>query len=268
MLDYIFPQGSNNRKIFKSLLSYNNNMDMQELMQELGLSNQESQVYLSLLKMGASFASQISEKTRINRSLVYQILDNLIVKGFVGYVIKNNIREYNAVSPEKLFDLLKEKEDRLNEALPELNNLVKISKDKPLVEILDGKEGIKTILNDIIRVKQDWFAFGSGKATEILPFFVSHWQKQRQSTKIWMRAILNKSSSGAKRGKELSKLKLTEVKYLSENTENPSSTWIYGDRVVVVMWSKEHSFAIRTISKEIAKGYLNYFNSLWKLSKS
>lgn len=243
-------------------------MEVNNILEEIGLSEQEAKVYVALLKLGSSLASQISYETKINRSLVYQILSTLIDKGFVSYVIKENRRYYSSVHPEKLLDILKEKEEKLKSALPKLTDLVKPKEEKPIVEILEGKEGIKTILKDILRVNKDWFSFGTaGKAPEIIPYYVEHWEKERQKQRIRFKVICNDSLSGRKRGKELSKMKFTEVKYMPKKYESPASTWIYGDKLAFIMWSKEHSFAIRIISKEIVESYKNHFNVLWKLTK-
>ena len=238
------------------------------ILKELGLSEEESKIYITLLKRGSSLASYVAEQTGINRSLVYQILDRLISRGYVSYVIKNNVRYYNPVSPDKLLDLLKEKERKLKEALPELNNLFQPVKEKPIVEILEGTEGIKTILNDILKEKQEWLALGSGKAPELLSYYVEHWEKERVKNKILMKAILDSSEAGKKRGQTLSKLSYTKVKYMERKYLSPSSTWIYSNRLVLVVWSKEHPFAIRTISSEIIISYKNHFEQLWKLAKN
>ena len=141
------------------------------VLKELGLNESEIKIYTNLLKEGSSLASSVAEDTDLNRSLTYQILDKLISKGYVTYVIKNNIRYYNPLSPERLLDLLKERERKLKEILPELSNLYRPSKENPVVEILDGVEGIKTILNDILKEGGRWLALGSGIAPEILSYF-------------------------------------------------------------------------------------------------
>lgn len=243
-------------------------MEVNEILHEIGLNEYETKVYLGLLKRGSSLASSISNETKLNRSFVYQILTKLIEKGFVSYVIKENRKYFNVVSADKLLDLLKEREDKLKSILPQLKSLEGSFEKKPVVEIFEGREGIKTVLKDIINIRRDWYSLGSsGKATEIIPFYVEHWEKERVNNKIKLKAMMDKSDSGIKRGKELAKLKYTEIKYINEKLNNPSSTWIYGDRVVVIFWSKENSFAIRTINQEIATSYINYFNTLWKNAK-
>jgi len=107
-----------------------------EVLKEIGLNEDESKVYVALLKEGSSLASNISKSTKINRSHTYKILDELIEKGFVSYAIKNNTRYYNPISPEKILDLIREKEFKLKEELPKLINLFNPIKNKPVVEIL------------------------------------------------------------------------------------------------------------------------------------
>lgn len=243
-------------------------MEVKDILEEIGLSEQQAKVYLALLKLGSSLASQVSEETRINRSLVYQILDKLIQQGFVGYVIKENRRYYKATHPERLLDILKEKEERLKSALPQLSGLCRPREEKPVVEILEGKEGMKTVLRDILRVGRTWYAFGSpGMGHRIMPYFVDQWERKRQKQKVKLMVICNDAPMGRKRGTEFEKMKHTEVKYMPEKYTSPACTYIYGDRLVIMMWSKEHPFAVRMTSKKIVESYIKHFNVLWSLSK-
>ena len=240
-------------------------IEIKETLKETGLMDEEITVYLTMLKLGSSLASKIAEETRINRSHVYQLLERLISKGFVSYVIKENRKYFNAVNPEKIINILKEKEQKLQTILPTLLGLATFQKEKPIVEIFESKEGIKTILNDILKVKKTWLAFGSsGKGPEVLPYYSEHWEKEREKRKIHLRGILDNSKSGLLRGKTLSKLKYTQIRYSSEKYSNPSSTWIYGDRLVFVVWSKDHPLAIRIISKEITENFTSHFEVLWE----
>lgn len=239
-----------------------------EILREIGLSEEESKVYLALLKEGSSLASTISDLTKINRSHSYKILDELIKKGFVSYVLKENVRYYNPVSPEKILEIIKEKETKLKEELPRLNQLFNPTKNKPEVEILEGEEGIKTVLKDILKTKEEWLAFGSGKSPEVLSYYSDHFEKERVKNKIFMKAILDKSKSGIERGNKLSKLKYTNVKYLKGEGSSPSSNWIYGENVAIITWTKENPFAIRITSKEVSESYKRYFNTLWKTARS
>lgn len=242
--------------------------EIEETLREIGLAREEIIVYLAMLRIGSGLASRISEETKINRSHIYQLLERLISKGFVSYVIRENRKYFSAVNPEKLIEIVKEREQKLRNILPNLLSLTSFEKNKPIVEIFEGKEGIKTILNDILKTKEEWLAFGSsGKGQEILSFYAEHWEREREKLKINLRGILDSSESGIKRGKELSKRKYTKIKHVKEEYSNPSSTWIYGERIAFIIWSKEHSFAIRITSKEITDNFRRHFEVLWKGAK-
>ncbi|MDD5178142.1 MAG: helix-turn-helix domain-containing protein [Candidatus Nanoarchaeia archaeon] len=239
-----------------------------EKLKQIGLNEKESKVYLSLLESEDCLVSEIAEKTKINRTLLYSILSDLSNKGIVTYILKNNTRYYRAAEPEKMLSMLKEKEKFFESILPELISLKKPKTKKPLVEILEGREGIKTILNDLLRIKQEWFAFNiPGKGPEIIGPTVEAFEKERQKQKIILNVLCVKTTEGIKRGKEFSQMKFTNVRFMPESYESPASNWIYGDRVVVIFWYKEFPFAIRIIDKNLAESYKNYFKALWKVAK-
>lgn len=242
-------------------------MDAEKLKQ-IGLSDKEAKVYLALLEMGDSLVSEVSEKTKVNRSLLYTILDNLANKGIVAYIIKNNVRYYRAAEPSKIHAMLKEREKIFESILPELMALRMPKKKKPVVEILEGKEGIKTILNDVLKQKSDWYAFNvPGKGPEIMGPMVHPFEKERQKEKINLKAILVRTKQGLKRGKDFSQMKFTNVRYMPETYESPASNWIYADRIVIIFWYKEFPFAIRIIDKNLAESYKNHFKALWAAAK-
>jgi len=124
-------------------------MDAEELA-ALGLNKSESKVYLTLLGSGALSAGLIAEKGQVSPSKIYWVLEKLMQKGLVSYIIKAKTRVYSAASPQKLKDFLeeerKEVEKRataLEALLPKLVQLQKFAEDVQEAEMFIGFPAMK-----------------------------------------------------------------------------------------------------------------------------
>jgi len=241
-----------------------------QTLKEIGLSDNEIRIYVELLKQEEALASELADATKVNRTLTYQILNNLLKRGLISYFIKNNIKYFKEASPNKILDFWKEKENNIQQLIPELFKLVKTEKKSYSVELYEGKEGLKTIINDIIRTKpKEWLDFTAGLTTEILPdYFMENWERKRLKAKIKAKFLVNQTQEGLKRGKELSKLNLSEIKYLPKGFEIPSHIYIYGDKVAITLWTKDLPFGVLIKSREIADRFKEFFEWFWKLASS
>src|SRR3989344_1554284 len=135
-------------------------MTNQEILQQSGLSEGESRVYLALLKLGSSPVNKIKEETKLHRTTIYDFIEKLLNKGLVNYVIRNSVKYYKATHPNKLSEFLKEKEHHLTAILPSLIKLQEFQKEDILIEVYKGIEGVKTILNEILRHGKDYVILG------------------------------------------------------------------------------------------------------------
>jgi sugar-specific transcriptional regulator TrmB len=73
-----------------------------DVLRELGLTNNEVDVYLKLLMSGSVTVNTLAERTGMHRQACYDALDRLLEKGFVSFVIKNNKKNFQALPPEQL----------------------------------------------------------------------------------------------------------------------------------------------------------------------
>lgn len=81
----------------------------QELLQKLGLTKNESLIYLTLLKTGPAKVSLIIKQAQFKSGKIYQVLDSLVEKGIVSYIIKNKVKHYLPENPHKILDFLHER---------------------------------------------------------------------------------------------------------------------------------------------------------------
>lgn len=229
------------------------------LLEKLGLEQKEANIYLGLLKLGKASATKISDETRIERTLCYSIIQKLIDKGLVSYIIEQNIKYFSAAPPDKLMIDLKEKQQELQKALPSLKELMAMKKTKSKAEIFQGKEGVKTVLKDIIKDGKNYLVFGEeGRFQEVLPIESEQFMRKIEQAKIKERVLVKKGQKVVK--SKNSSFKFIDAKYLS-----PTSTLIYGDKTAIFVWS-DPMIVILIENKEVSQSYKTYFEILWKLS--
>jgi len=78
---------------------------VQKFLQKLGLSQNESKVYLYLNKNGSKKAKEIAQNQKIARTQTYHLLAELQNKGIVS-VISDRITKYEVIEFEKVVDIL------------------------------------------------------------------------------------------------------------------------------------------------------------------
>ena len=239
-------------------------------LEKFGLTQKESKVYLASLELGDSTANDISIKSNLPRTLVYDILERLIGRGLVSYSVKDNKKHFFAVHPKEFLSLLREKETAISSIMGELETIYKKEGIKrPKVEIYEGVEGMKTVMNDIFNSGAgEFLAYGSSRSSyEIIPAFMDDWHKRRIKHKIVMKILYNNTRQAREKVKRINlSLKLTRYKFMPIELESPTATIIYADKIVLQSWTKE-PFAVMIKNKEMAENQKKYFNELWKIAK-
>jgi sugar-specific transcriptional regulator TrmB len=126
----------------------------------LGLKGKEAKIYLSALELGYASVLEIAKKAEINRPTAYVVLESLMKKGLISTFEKGKKRYFAAESPEKFKDIiqnerikLKQKEAEVQKLIPELNIMYNLGGEKPKVRFFEGKEGLRSIREDIIKSK-------------------------------------------------------------------------------------------------------------------
>src|SRR3989344_6965152 len=231
----------------------------ESILREIGLQGGEITVYLSLLKLNEATATQITQNTGLHRSNIYDIIEKLINKGLASFIIKNNVKYFRASSPTKILDYIKEKEVKISQIIPSLIEISKGKVEDIKVEIYKGKEGIKTILSDIIKEGKDYLLFGHLKFEEILPIYVKQFVKLIDKKKITEKAILEK-------GAEIIPAKHHKYKNILKEYLFPNATIVYGNKVAVFIWQDPY-YIILIENKDVASSYKTHFNLLWKIAK-
>ncbi|MFH1770664.1 MAG: helix-turn-helix domain-containing protein [archaeon] len=235
-----------------------------KILEELGFNDKEIKVYLALLRCGSISASKVSKETNIDRATCYRYIDSLIHKGFVSCVIENNMKYFNAAHPEKILSDLKQKEKDYKEILPELLSLEKIPKEETITEMYRGKEGLKTVLKNILRTKEDHCVLGDeGHFQDLLPVYFGQFINSCLKNKIKEKILC---SEKVKNKIQKYDYKHSETRALPHNVVVPTTTLIYSDKIVLFDWELPFS-AVVIKNKNMALSYKSYFELLWKTAK-
>jgi len=250
-------------------------MDLQQCLENTGLTKNEAKVYLSLLDIGTTTTSPIIKKTAVNTSKVYESLERLLKKGLVSYTIIKNRKHWTAESPDQIKDYLGEekkkieqKENQILKAIPELNFIRETRKQKSQYSVFEGVRGIKTAREKVFQKlkKGDTFyiMLSTYPKQETLEAYWFDFQKRRAKKGIKVKYILNENIR--KLGEKRKKLPLTQTRYAKPETLSPTWIEIFGDCVGIGVFGQNPSIFLIE-SEDVAQGFLNQFNSLWKTAK-
>jgi sugar-specific transcriptional regulator TrmB len=119
-------------------------------LQSLGLTDEESKVYLAVLELGGAYVSAIAKKANVHRVSCYHTLGNLVTKGLISSLIRNNMKYFSVESPKVLVNQLEEKYHKAQELLPELLSLTNSLAYKPKIQYYEGLNGLQNIMEDTL----------------------------------------------------------------------------------------------------------------------
>ncbi|GBE20145.1 MAG TPA: TrmB family transcriptional regulator [Candidatus Pacearchaeota archaeon] len=237
------------------------------MLEKFGLTQTEEKVYLALLKLGNSPAADIIKKTQLHRTTIYDVLERLISKGIVSYVIQNKIKSYSSVNPSKFLDIASEEKKQAEEKqklakqiIGEINSIKQEAKAKSLAQIFVGIQGQKTIMQDIIDEGKDFIEFASeGRFEDVLSAYTKQWAVQREKKNIKAKLIF-------KKGVDTPIWKMNKIKFIKEEYQSPTATIVYGNKVAIFI-HEEPVLIILIESKQLAQSYCNYFKILWSIAE-
>ncbi len=241
-----------------------------KVLKEIGLTDNEINIYLALLQIGSSTATPIARKSKVHRSRVYESLNRLIEKGLVSYKIKSNRKYFEAQNPETIIDLLEEKKNEVKEILPKLKELQLTKPDKQEANVFDGYKGLKSVMQNAInqlKKGEEILIFGARGGQDLNPevwhAFFKQINKKRLNKGIKYKVIFNEDLRDKAIAKTFQKSKLTEVRFIKQHT--PAGINIHGNNVAIVNWDKLITFLIT--SKEVSSSFREYFKIMWQQAK-
>ena len=207
------------------------------------------------------FILVLSKKRQQKDSNKHDEKDVVKVTFLVLPILEENKKFYNATHPNKLLDFVKEKEDLVQGMLSPLLKLSQFSKDEVHVEVYKGPEGLKSVLNDVVRLGKDYVIFGVDESMfkEKFGVFMDQFFEKERRVGFKERILTSKDA------KFVYDSPTAFYRFLPKESFNPTPTYVWGDNVAILIW--EPLTVIRIKHPKLADSYAKYFEILWNLAE-
>lgn len=254
-------------------------METINALQQFGLNEKQTKVYLAILELGQAPVQKIAKKAGIERTNTYYVLENLERLGLVSRTIKNNKTVFTALNPQNLEGIfakqkaqlehqLDDKKEKLAILLPQLQALYQSAGPKPKITFYEGREGIKIIFWQTLKkgVKEILYLWPAKDMLEILGREdVERYIEKRIALKIKAKVLRVKAKEMIYKKSGQGQLYLRELRFVPSYLDFNLGLMIYEDKVAII-FSKQEDFALLIESAEFAKLQKALFESLWKTS--
>lgn len=243
---------------------------MNEELMLLGMTGNESKIYIDLLKHPSSSGNEIRKRTSIANSRVYSALDSLIEKGFVTFIVTSRGKSFSSVDPKVLTEIADERKKKLEEILPQLYHLQSKEREKTKSMIFEGFVGFKNAFYKMIK------ECPNGKTIDIIGFSNQAYKNEQLrlllsnintlsiKKKHKFRMILDSKENTFFKDRKLEGI--SSIRFMNKNFTSPAAIDVFDDKVYIFLWDEE-PFAFMIQNKNIARGFKSYFNFLWKISE-
>jgi sugar-specific transcriptional regulator TrmB len=247
-------------------------MELEQVLQSIGLNKKQASVYLASLKLGSETAYNIAKHSGLKRTTVYFILEQLKEQGIASIRKTRSATYYKVLNPKAILNRIKKQEENLTAALPELEKLYESQPSRPLIEVFEGKEGVRQVYQEVKKYLD--------KGEEILDWgSLAHFSQLEYKDLLdwWIGLMRNKRYQAREilMGKDL-----MESDYLESITKNQNpnhllasasrdikftnnDNLVFGNKLAIFSLQKE-VFVVVIESEDVAKSYRNFFDLAWK----
>ncbi|MEI7604057.1 MAG: helix-turn-helix domain-containing protein [bacterium] len=249
--------------------------DVKNILNEIGLTEIQSNVYLYILKSGGSNVSKIASSLKINRTNSYIILEKLKSLNLVIEENKYTGKVFYAKSYKSILSNLKTKSDLITKYEKKLNNLAPIfntftisPNNKQLkIRTYDGLNGLDEVIYDILD--------SNTNSSEILLYTNQENEKEifsklkhndfikrRIERKIKIRVLAADNQAGSAL-KSKDKENLRHTKILPPDFHFDSEIYIYDEKICMIDFN-QNIIGVIIESPELYKIHSQIFELMWR----
>lgn len=243
-----------------------------DVLKSIGLSDGEIRVYIALLELGKCTAGKIISQSKVSPSKIYDVLNRLVEKGLVSYIIEGKIRHFKAAPPSNILSYIERRENELMRHKNEFKKIVPLLEAKQKseakkfnAEIFEGVRGLTTVFDmslEETRRGGTVYAFGyPAYASKLFDVYWREYYKKCDRKGIIRKVIYDYDAWFLKKR---AGRKMSYYRYMPRGIITPSWVLIFNDKVATVIVTPEQKVCFLVQNREVANSYTQYFNLLWK----
>jgi len=249
-------------------------MEVKRILEDIGIPKNETTIYLTLVKIGASKTGPIIKESGLHSSKVYESLERLEEKGLVSHYNEGGVKYFKAVDPKRLLDFLDEKKKKIFDQEEEIKKIIPFLSEQQLMddetgaEIFRGWKGMETVYK-MLRCglqKGDMnYIFGASKGEDeekTRTFFDKH-VSLLGNKGVKQKIIFNEYARGnIPAYKEFSKQ--MQTRYMKNTT--PAEINIWSDKTMIVLLTKR-PVVVLISNQKVADAFRKFFDIMWISAK-
>ncbi len=235
-----------------------------ELLSRLGLSANESKIYLALLDHGDGTVSSVAKWSGLFRPVIYKTIPALVDKQLVATFPKGKQTHYRAESPARLSSQVEGLVEEFDIALPGLEALYSHRDKKPHVTFLEGKKALRAVFTDLVRTLPKggvFYRYSSMKDQRRSSKYLPHDYREKRDAKQLERFVIT-SAEGAKYKEKRMERAIKVIPKEEGLFDYDITQIIYGNKVVFLDDNSETAIVIQ--NPIIAEFQTKLFKLLWK----
>jgi HTH-type transcriptional regulator, sugar sensing transcriptional regulator len=245
-----------------------------QVLNQAGLTEKESKVYLSLLEIKNQPASTIAQKIGVNRTSCYLVLNSLISKGLITSIKKQNTTIYQAAAPTSILTYIQkqkneliESENVVNANLQFLQSINEKDSQKPIVKFYQGETSILNLYLETLNNKEKFiysFLNFDNVPKKIYDLINKEYLPKRIEKQISANIIsVNKETYLT--DKEDNKINLRDVKFITNEFPFKVEIQVFDNKTIIINPDDNKLFGVLIENQEIADTIKALHKTFWNL---
>jgi len=237
--------------------------------EQYGLSKNEAAVYAASLELGPATADQLAKHSGVKRSTTYLQIEALQEMGLMSSYEEGRKTLFTPESPENLSRLIDRqkaeldlRQKELGQQLPELIRSFESAGERPVVRFYQGKEGIVSVREEMLRVKnKETFVIFAADEMETLFTDEERNEYTLRRDKLGIKLnLLYSRKSGPFQSEAPS---TTNRKYLGKEIDDFFTDIIIYDNKVAFFSMKGETFCVVIENQNVSESLKTLFKLIW-----